>query len=42
MNEPTLKILTVTFLRTIAAITLIGTGLYYFLKTDLGQLIFRV
>lgn len=42
MNEPTLKMLTVIFLRTIAAIALIGAGLYYFLKTDLGQLIFKL
>lgn len=42
MEAKAIKMLTIIFLRTIAAIALIGTGLYYFLKTDLGQLIFKL
>lgn len=42
MEAKAIKMLVVIFLRTIAAIALIGTGLYYFLKTDLGQLIFKL
>lgn len=42
MEAKAIKMLLVIFLRTIAAIALIGTGLYYFLRTDLGQLIFKL
>jgi len=42
MEAKAIRILIVIFLRNIAAIALIGTGLYYFLKTDLGQLIFKL
>lgn len=42
MEAKAIKLLTIIFLRTIAAIALIGTAVIYFLKTDLGQLIFRV
>ena len=42
MEAKAIKMLTIIFLRTIVAIDLIGSGLYYFLKTDLGQLIFKL
>lgn len=42
MEAKAIRLLTIIFLRTIAVIALIGAGLYYFLKTDLGQLIFKL
>ena len=42
MEAKAIKMLLVIFLRTIAAIALIGTAVIYFLKTDLGKLIFEV
>lgn len=42
MIAKAIKMLLVIFLRTIAAIALIGTVVIYFLKTDLGKLIFKV
>jgi len=40
MEAKASRMLTIIILRTIVAIALIGAGLYYFLKSDLGQLIF--
>ena len=42
MEAKAIRMLLVIFLRTIAAIALIGTAVIYFLKTDLGQLIFKL
>lgn len=42
MGAKAIKMLIVIFLRIIVAIALIGAGLYYFLKTDLGKLIFKL
>ena len=40
MEAKAIKMLTIIFLRTLLAIALIGAGLHYFLKTDLGKIVF--
>ena len=40
MNEPTIEILTIIFVKTILVITFLSLPLIYFIKSDLGKLVF--